>query len=136
MSLGIGQSLAPKAYKGNDEDTLIPLINIVFLLLIFFMVAGQMSQGLLDKIILPETADHNSVSSKQDIIAINTQGLVTYNHKTMALETFIQEYKASDSLVIQADSSLTAEAISPLFQLVEANPDLTFSLAVLPEKVK
>ena len=136
MSLGIGQSLAPKAYKGNDEDTLIPLINIVFLLLIFFMVAGQMSQGLLDKIILPETADHNSVSSKQDIIAINTDGLVTYNHKTMPLEAFIQEYKASDSLVIQADASLTAQAISPLFQLVEANPDLTFSFAVLPESAE
>ena len=30
--------------KDNSDDQLIPLINIVFLMLIFFMVAGQISE--------------------------------------------------------------------------------------------
>ena len=37
-------TLMPRRGSLSGEDSLIPLINIVFLLLIFFMVAGQIAQ--------------------------------------------------------------------------------------------
>ena len=42
-----------KKPNSNSDDNLIPLINIVFLLLIFFMVAGQMQKPLATDITLP-----------------------------------------------------------------------------------
>ena len=35
---------APRAQPRSSDDGLIPMINIVFLLLIFFMIAGQIAQ--------------------------------------------------------------------------------------------
>ena len=32
----------------NDEERILPLINVVFLLLIFFMLAGKLSADVLD----------------------------------------------------------------------------------------
>jgi len=31
-------------YRQNEDDRILPLVNVVFLLLIFFMIAGQMVQ--------------------------------------------------------------------------------------------
>ncbi len=45
--------LTPRRRPASD-DNLIPLINIVFLLLIFFMVAGQMQRPMAADIRLPD----------------------------------------------------------------------------------
>ena len=45
--------LTPRRRAASD-DNLIPLINIVFLLLIFFMVAGQMQRPMAADIRLPD----------------------------------------------------------------------------------
>lgn len=55
----VGQSIQHK--KPNQDDNLIPLINIVFLMLIFFMVAGHISESDPIKVQAP-----SSISDKQD----------------------------------------------------------------------
>lgn len=44
MRIGQSRFSAPKRPR-NDDDAVMPLINIVFLLLIFFMIAGKLSSA-------------------------------------------------------------------------------------------
>ena len=42
--------------KPDSEERVLPLINVVFLLLIFFMLAGRLSEAELFEVTPPESA--------------------------------------------------------------------------------
>ncbi len=64
----------------NDEDThinLTPLIDVVFLLLIFFMVSTTFSKESQLKIQLPESSDQSS-QAQDDLLEIQISAAGTY----------------------------------------------------------
>ncbi len=48
--------IAPRKSRKNTDDGVLPLINIVFLLLIFFMIVGRISAGDPFPIVPPDSA--------------------------------------------------------------------------------
>lgn len=48
--------------KPDSEERVLPLINVVFLLLIFFMLAGRLSEAELFEVVPPESAGAGEVA--------------------------------------------------------------------------
>lgn len=68
--------------KRNSEPT-IALINIVFLMLIFFLVAGTLAQPLDDRLELVNTEDLES-RPPPDALVIHEDGTLTYRGQVVA----------------------------------------------------
>ena len=58
--------------KDNTDDQLIPLINIVFLMLIFFMVAGQISEQDAQFIAPPESISEAPTDADAPRVPVET----------------------------------------------------------------
>ena len=52
--------------RNQGDDNLIPLINVVFLMLIFFMVAGQIQRSDPQKINLPDSISELTLQKQQE----------------------------------------------------------------------
>lgn len=72
----------PRPQRRKPEPT-IALINIVFLLLVFFMIAGQISPPLDDTVSLVRTTELGS-RQPPDAAVINADGRVFYRGKEVA----------------------------------------------------
>lgn len=64
-----------KATKLNLDDNLVPAINIVFLLLIFFMVAGQISKQY-GGVVLPVSSSESALQSPKVVIRIEAENRI------------------------------------------------------------
>ena len=55
--------------KASDDDRILPLINVVFLLLIFFMLAGQLAAT--DPLVIePPTSESEGQNRPQDMVIL------------------------------------------------------------------
>jgi biopolymer transport protein ExbD len=107
--------------KPEVDVNLTPLIDVVFLLLIFFMVSTTFSKDTQLTINLPEASGNPSSTAPQQIeitvtqagnYAINEVALV--NNKLETLKTAIGKVSAGDTglpLIITADSATPHQAV-------------------------
>ncbi|TVQ69901.1 MAG: biopolymer transporter ExbD [Oceanospirillales bacterium] len=112
-----------KARSGND-DNVIPLINIVFLMLIFFMLAGQItSTDVLN--VMPPTSETQAPTSPLEFeILMDAEGAIAFNNKTITYEGLSAELELLNtpdvqiSLALKIDAGVTAETLKPLLKLL------------------
>ena len=100
--------------RDTSEINLTPLIDVVFLLLIFFMVSTTFSNAARIVIDLPESATDQSQREKEEIeISITKKGYMAVNQKivlNLELETLmvaINKVSGEDNtlpLIISADA--------------------------------
>ena len=61
--------------ENRDEEGVIPLINVVFLMLIFFMMAGQIQKSDPVSIVPPQSINQAKTERQPDVtIVIGTAG--------------------------------------------------------------
>lgn len=103
--------------KEYDDDGLLPLVNIIFLLLIFFMIAGVIEQRIVrDNIELP-SAELSSFENKESTkIYIDENRKYYLNDKVASIDTinsYLNETNNKDVILI-ADHSLPVKDINIL----------------------
>ncbi|MFA7556057.1 MAG: biopolymer transporter ExbD [Spongiibacteraceae bacterium] len=107
---------------GND-DNMIPLINIVFLLLIFFMVAGHISQLSEGALNLPKTMAERSADEEALVLQMNTEQQLFLNGEQIELADLEPVLKgdvvlaaglARYGLALQVDKTVTAAELDPV----------------------
>ena len=108
------------------DDHMIPLINIVFLMLVFFMIAGQILPADVFKIDTLQLHQANDLQQRQPALLIDQHGKLAWEQH----ETTIAELKdllsplQLKALRIKADAELPAETfIGILDQLNKAGID-------------
>lgn len=106
----------PGRRRPNPEDSLIPLINIVFLLLIFFMVAGQISAQDAEDIEPPMSASETSLNRDSWVIQINSKQMLLLNGESVELSDLVVGEKHLEQVAIKADHSTTAKTLHPVMQ--------------------
>lgn len=99
---------SPKRSQRN-EDSILPLINIVFLLLIFFMLAGSVQTYLPFTLTPPETghADHEDV--KPNLLSIAADGRMALGStpiQVSELSTRLGNRDPAQALQVEADAAL------------------------------
>ena len=121
--------IAPMRKSRKPENT-VPLINVVFLMLIFFLVAGTLApapDGEVDFITLAAT----DPASPPDMLFIRADGTLTWRGEALPLndhvlrwESLQQEGLDSRPLRIAADRSLSAiDLLDSLDELRKAGID-------------
>ena len=113
-------------FKSN-ENSMLPLVNIIFLLLIFFMIAGVIQkQKELYEVDLGKATIDKYVEKKINTIFINDDGSLVFNDKPIAfgnLNKVVASIKDKSELMIAADKELSAFRLNQVL-LVLAKQDI------------
>jgi biopolymer transport protein ExbD len=122
--------------RPNNDDGLIPLINIVFLLLIFFMIAGQISSTENQSIQPPISVSDKPLVKPALVLTIDSKQQLTLNGdaiNTAQLETALQAYisgpdSANLDIAVKADASVSAQQLDALLKLIRNNSITSITL--------
>ena len=77
-------SLFPQKKSAPNDDNLIPLINIVFLLLVFFMVAGQIRAMPNAELTLPSSNLEQQPDATRVLLELNQHNEIRLNGNLIA----------------------------------------------------
>jgi len=126
MKLSPMSSLLP-APPGNDktllervEDALLPLINLVFLLLMFFLVAGQLSDDQLPD--LPGVADSGNSDAPRADLVVKSVDQWTVGGDPVDRDGLAQALPAGETgqvLRVAVDRNLSMAELETVFQALE-----------------
>ena len=70
----------------NSDEGIIPLINVVFLLLIFFMLAGKLSQIDPFTVTPPDSASESPPDGSALTVLVGSDGRIAFDGKPVELE--------------------------------------------------
>ncbi|EAT10937.1 biopolymer transporter ExbD [Bermanella marisrubri] len=117
------QSLIPTPLRNQRDDNLIPLINIVFLLLIFFMIAGHVRSPLVTTPSLPtsETLSKQPPASPDLQLEVSLQGQWYLNGETInetQLRKKLSKATATKAINLYADKDLQSLHLNSLLTLL------------------
>ena len=121
--------------RGRRGDTgMIPLINIVLLLLIFFLLAGRIDDGPNRQEIRPPTsASEKSVPHPSVIVSLDTKGRLTLNGVDVSFETVgpALEFALDGDgrrVALKVDRDVTADTLDRLLDVVREQGIATVTL--------
>lgn len=136
------KGLTEQLEVGGDQPDLTPLIDCVFLLLLFFIVAGSLSEETnLFKVELPKAA-HSEVRtiSEQTVLAISAHGQFALGEKYLPddklWEALSEKHRQSpiQTLVIEGDRACPYEKVVMAMDVAEALEIQEITLAVSQEQ--
>ena len=116
--------LITRKKREYDDDGLLPLVNIIFLLLIFFMIAGVIEKKIVrDDIELPD-AELNRFENKEITkIFINKNNIFFINDEISdinKISTYLKLNKINEVVII-ADKSLYINDVNILLTKLHEN---------------
>ena len=116
--------LAVKSRSASD-DNMIPLINIVFLLLIFFMIAGKISSSEAVHVEPPLSSRDTPLVEKPLIVLVDANGEISIGGESIGLDelqqlfqTLPKEDKADIS--VKADKDLSVKDLQSVLHKLQA----------------
>lgn len=124
----------------GDDDNMIPLINIVFLMLIFFMVAGHIEKTDNIDVELPLSVSNDEISEQVIKLYIDNTGQMQLDAEPIAhavlTETLASTLEASPQpesvhLLLQVDADFSALELQHILSDVKASGIRRVSLATL-----
>lgn len=112
-SHGLGSHQPPlgspkSSLSKRSDNSLIPLINIIFLLLIFYMIAGQISYSDGAVVDVPVSASDKQLAPPELQLTMTADGSVSINGVTPEPAALNQALRVA--LLAQADSTVTIKA--------------------------
>lgn len=122
----LGKTIQHK--KPNQDDNLIPLINIVFLMLIFFMVAGHISESDPIQVQPPASVSESQSEVKPLTIVVSTEGEIAVGQEQVTKDTLsaviTQHFEqAADPqsfrLLVKVDANLAVEELQQVLSLIK-----------------
>lgn len=112
----------PQRSAGNKlDDGMIPAINVVFLLLIFFMIAGRI-EAKTDQLQIPESVSEAALAEKTITIRVMANGDYYLNDKpvndALSAEFGLLELSPDSSVNCHIHRDLPATALDPVLEIV------------------
>lgn len=109
--------------NNNEFESILPLVNVVFLLLIFFMLAGAFTTPDLFKVTPPIAQTDNKTSAKKGIILVNKDGTIAFQNKTLTTQQLGSIIKSKQEnlkgLKIKADGSTDSIRVIKIIDVLQ-----------------
>ena len=124
--------LKNKINKTYNDDNLLPLVNIIFLLLIFFMLAGVIAkQKEMYDVDLASAVIDEYVEKDKHILFIKSNGEVIFNDEAITIKTLDEKLKLIDdkTITIAADKLVTTGKLNNI--LIKLNKNKISSVTLL-----
>ncbi len=118
------------------DDKIIPMINVIFLLLMFFLIAGSISE-LVREDVVPPRSTANTVSTSADTDWILTRdGTIVLGEREMNLQQLARwladaENRLSPRITLRADAATRSGDLLPLMDLMRDHGVEKISLVTL-----
>ena len=116
--------LKNKINQKYNDDNLLPLVNIIFLLLIFFMLAGVIAkQKEMYDIDLASAVIDEYVEKDKHILFIKSNGQVIFNDEAITIKTLDEKLKLIDdkTITIAADKLVTTGKLNNILIKLNKN---------------
>jgi biopolymer transport protein ExbD len=132
----VGQTIQHK--KPDQDDSLVPLINIVFLMLIFFMVAGHISQSDPIKVQPPLSSSETKQIEQPLVIVVSDNGQVAIEQDIVddnaLLPAINKQFEAAADkdkfrILVKVDGSLPVERLQHVLSIIKQSGIKRISLA-------
>lgn len=113
-------SIAPRPPAPRRGDSVVPMINIVFLLLIFFMLTATIAPPDPFDLALPEgqagATAPDSAAPRRLVLAVAADGALAHDGAAdaAALATLRAAYRPGDLVEVRADAGLDGAAFAGL----------------------
>ena len=124
--------LKNKINKTYNDDNLLPLVNIIFLLLIFFMLAGVIAkQKEMYDIDLASAVIDEYVEKDKHILFIKSNGKIIFNDEAVTIKTLDKKLKLIDdkTITIAADKLVTTGKLNNI--LIKLNKNKISNVTLL-----
>lgn len=128
-----------KIFKGRPD--FVPFVNVLFLLLIFFMLSSSFVQVSGIKVDLPEISTQSPLGVEKFVITVNRQGKIYFNDEEItkweALKeklTQVSSRSKSGTVILRADNRASFGIVSKLMALAEEAKLNVFVATVSPAK--
>ena len=124
--------LKNKINKTCNDDNLLPLVNIIFLLLIFFMLAGVIAkQKEMYDVDLASAVIDEYVEKDKHILFIKSNGQVIFNDEAITIKTLDEKLKLIDdkTITIAADKLVTTGKLNNI--LIKLNKNKISNVTLL-----
>lgn len=140
----IGEKYAARA--ANNDDNMVPLINVVFLMLVFFMVAGQIQKADPIAVMPPYSInDTRAVTDPNVVIVVgsdDSDSLYVDDERFVLdeIQAYLeQQFTAAENkeafwVQIKADGAISLEKLRPVFNQVRLAGLTKVSLATQLER--
>lgn len=113
--------LLPARQRAQDDDArLIPMINVVFLLIIFFMVVGQISPHQAGPVELPLARSDKLAANQPLLLTLKANGELLLDERPLATAQLVIALQAelakrtAPTVAIRADQHATAAQLQQL----------------------
>ena len=116
----------------NNEDNLLPLVNIIFLLLIFFMLAGVIAkQKEMYDIDLASAVIEEYIEQDKNILFINSVGEIIFNDIAIDFSELDDKLKSikDKKIIIAADKNVTTGKLNKV--LIQLNKNKITNVTLL-----
>ena len=116
--------LKNKINKIYNDDNLLPLVNIIFLLLIFFMLAGVIAkQKEMYDVDLASAVIDDYIEKDKHILFIKSNGEIIFNDETITIKTLDEKLKSIDdkTITIAADKLVTTGKLNKILIKLNKN---------------
>jgi biopolymer transport protein ExbD len=131
--------MALKKRQGSSSEmeiNMTPMIDAVFLLLIFFMVTTVMKNPAQLKMMLPEAKNYAKLESRQLNLEVDAQGNLALDGQKLSIDSFDaylvgQKAKTgNNSLLIKADIAAKHGLILKIMQIAKSVGIETIAMAI------
>ncbi|WP_319568657.1 ExbD/TolR family protein [Cohaesibacter marisflavi] len=100
-----------KAHKKVLPDNTIPLINIVFLMLIFFLIAGTVAPPVSSELTPPNASKLEQMPPAGNAVEILADGTLIHHGRELSLKEMLALFPAADAL--QPAKASSASGVAP-----------------------
>ena len=122
----------------NEDDRILPLINVVFLLLIFFMLAGRLAASDPFQIDPPVSGSEGKVTVEDLLVQVGAEGRLALNGEEMSEEALGAAVAArlSDGTAapvrLKADGTVEAARVVAIMEILKEAGVEAVQLLTLP----
>ncbi|MBL26267.1 MAG: biopolymer transporter ExbD [Rhodospirillaceae bacterium] len=123
----------------SDDERILPLINVVFLLLIFFMIAGRLASSDPFNIEPPQSASEGPPEAQEMVVLVGADGDLALDGEIMdetTLEAAVAERMAAEDvppLRLKADGRADATKVVAVMELLREAGVESLRLLTIPE---
>ena len=122
----------------SDDERILPLINVVFLLLIFFMLAGQLSATDPLEIDPPQSVSEAAVEARELVIVLGSKGELAFDGALIeraTLEAAVAERLSGNPAAqvwLKADSGAESLEVIEVMEILSAAGVARLKLLTVP----
>lgn len=128
-------------HKPNEDDRILPLTNIIFLLLIFFMLVGHLSNPNALTIKPPRSVSESPAESTGLLVQVNADGMIALEGESVSAKTlkstvndYVAKHPEGNGIRLKADGLVDAARVVAVMRVLRKAGADKVRLMTLPRQ--